>query len=113
LFLEGTAVTAVRIAGVSHEFATIPGAEGVLEILMRMKEIVLKKAIPLNPDWSIISNGPATVTVAHFDLPSEVEVIDPNQYVATLADGASWKWNSDQRGKGYRTVERGRTTPRF
>ena len=52
--LEGTAVTAVRIAGVSHEFATIPGVrEDVLEILMRMKEVVLKKLFLSTADWSI------------------------------------------------------------
>ncbi len=41
--LEGTAITAIRIAGVNHEFATIPGVrEDVLEIMLNMKEIVLK-----------------------------------------------------------------------
>ena len=41
--LEGTAVTAIRIGGVNHEFATIPGVrEDVLEIILNMKEIVLK-----------------------------------------------------------------------
>jgi len=64
------------------------GAEDVLEILMRMKEIVLKSYSSQPQIGRLLVTGPATVTVAHFDLPSEVEVIDPNQYVATLADGA-------------------------
>lgn len=108
--LEGTAVTAVRIAGVSHEFATIPGVrEDVLEILMRMKEVVLKSYSTQAQIGRLLINGPVTVTVAHFDLPSEVEVIDPNQYVATLADGAKLEMEFRiERGKGYRTVERGR-----
>lgn len=108
--LEGTAVTAVRIAGVSHEFATIPGVrEDVLEILMRMKEIVLKSYSSQPQIGRLLVTGPATVTVAHFDLPSEVEVIDPNQYVATLAEGAKLEMEFRiERGKGYRTVERGR-----
>jgi len=108
--LEGTAVTAVRIAGVSHEFATIPGVEGVLEILMRMKEIVLK-SYSSQPDWSITSKRTATVTVAHFDLPSEVEVIDPNQYVATF-DGAKleMEFRSKRKGVSHRWDV---TTPRL
>lgn len=108
--LEGTAVTAVRIAGVSHEFATIPGVrEDVLEILMKMKEIVLKSYSSQSQIGRLLVTGPAKVTVEHFDLPSEVEVIDPNQYVATLADGAKLEMEFRiDRGKGYRTVERGR-----
>lgn len=108
--LEGTAITAVRIAGVSHEFATIPGVrEDVLEILMKMKEVVLKSYSSQPQIGRLLVTGPVTVTVAHFDLPSEVEVIDPDQYVATLADGAKLEMEFRiDRGKGYRTVERGR-----
>ena len=108
--LEGTAVTAVRIAGVSHEFATITGVrEDALEIMMRMKEVVLKSYSSQRQIGRLLVTGPITVTAAHFDLPSEVEVIDPNQYVATLADGAKLEMEFwIDRGKGYRTVERGR-----
>ncbi|WP_016953012.1 DNA-directed RNA polymerase subunit alpha [Anabaena sp. PCC 7108] len=108
--LEGTAVTAVRIAGVSHEFATVPGVrEDVLEILMRMKEVILKSYSSQPQIGRLLVNGPVIVTAAHFDLPSEVEVIDPTQYVATLADGGKLEMEFRiERGKGYRTVERGR-----
>jgi DNA-directed RNA polymerase subunit alpha len=108
--LEGTAVTAVRIAGVTHEFATVPGVrEDVLEILMRMKEVILKSYSSQPQIGRLLVNGPATVTSAHFDLPSEVEVIDPTQYVATLAEGGKLEMEFRiERGKGYRTVERGR-----
>ena len=108
--LEGTAVTAVRIAGVSHEFATITGVrEDVLEILMRMKEVVLKSYAAQPQIGRLLVSGPATVTTAHFDLPSEVEVINPEQYVATLAEGAKLEMEFRiERGKGYRTVERER-----
>jgi DNA-directed RNA polymerase subunit alpha len=108
--LEGTAVTAVRIAGVSHEFATVPGVrEDVLEILMRMKEVILKSYSSQPQIGRLLVTGPATVTSAHFDLPSEVEVVDPTQYVATLAEGGKLEMEFRiERGKGYRTVERGR-----
>lgn len=108
--LEGTAVTAVRIAGVSHEFATVPGVrEDVLEILMRMKEVILKSYSSQPQIGRLLVSGPATVTSAHFDLPSEVEIIDPTQYIATLAEGGKLEMEFRiERGKGYRTVERGR-----
>lgn len=108
--LEGTAITAVRIAGVNHEFATIPGVrEDVLEILMRMKEIVLKSYSSQPQIGRLLVTGPTTVTAAHFDLPSEVEIVEPTQYVATLAEGAKLEMEFRiDRGKGYRTVERGR-----
>jgi DNA-directed RNA polymerase subunit alpha len=108
--LEGTSVTAVRIAGVSHEFATVPGVrEDVLEILMRMKDVILKSYSSQPQIGRLLVNGPATVTVAHFDLPSEVEVIDPTQYIATIAEGGKLEMEFRiERGKGYRTVERGR-----
>jgi len=108
--LEGTSVTAVRIAEVSHEFATVPGVrEDVLEILMRMKDVILKSYSPQPQIGRLLVHGPATVTVAHFDLPSEVEVIDPTQYIATIAEGGKLEMEFRiERGKGYRTVERGR-----
>lgn len=108
--LEGTAVTAVRMAGVSHEFATVPGVrEDVLEILMKMKELILKSYSPQPQIGRLLVTGPATVTAAHFDLPSEVEIIDPTQYIATLAEGGKLEMEFRiERGKGYRTVERGR-----
>ena len=106
--LEGAAVTAIRVAGVNHEFATIPGVrEDVLEIMLNMKEIILKSYSDQTQIGSLLAIGPATVTAAQFDVPSEVEVIDPNQYVATLADGAKLEMEFRvERGAGYRAIER-------
>ncbi len=108
--LEGAAVTAVRIAGVNHEFATIEGIrEDVLEILLNMKEVVLKSYSPGPQIGRVMITGPATVRAAQFDLPSEVEVVDPGQYIATLADGARLEMEFRiEKGKGYRAVDRGR-----
>ena len=108
--LEGAAVTAVRIAGVNHEFATIPGVrEDVLEILLNMKEVVLKTYSSQPQIGRLLVNGPATVTASQFDLPSEVEVVDQIQYVATLSEGATLEMEFRiEKGRGYRAVERGR-----
>lgn len=108
--LEGAAVTAVRIAGVNHEFATVAGVrEDVLEILLNMKEIVVKSYTSSPQIGRLAATGPATVTAAQFDLPSEVEVVDPNQYVATLSEGAKLEMEFRiEKGTGYRAVQRGR-----
>lgn len=106
--LQGTAVTSVRIAGVNHEFATIPGVrEDVLEILLNMKEIVLKSYSQQRQIGRLLVQGSTTVTASHFDLPSEVEIVDPSQYVATLSQGAKLEMEFYvERGTGYRAVDR-------
>ena len=107
--LEGAAVTAVRIAGVSHEFMTVSGVrEDVLDVLLNMKEIVLKSYS--SPHIGRLRvEGPATITAGLFDLPQEVQVIDPDQYVATLAAGSTLEMEFRvEKGIGYRAIERSR-----
>ncbi len=106
--LEGAAVTAVRLAGVNHEFATIEGVrEDVLEIMLNLKEIVLKSYNDAPQIGRLVATGPATVTAAQFDLPSEVEVVDPNQYIATLAEGSKLEMEFRiEKGQGYRAIDR-------
>ncbi|NER46243.1 MAG: DNA-directed RNA polymerase subunit alpha [Symploca sp. SIO1B1] len=108
--LEGAAVTAVRIAGVTHEFATIQGVrEDVLEIMLNLKEVILKSHTSQPQIGRVMITGPSTVRAAQFDLPSEVEIVDPGQYIATLAEGAKLEMEFRiEKGQGYRAVERGR-----
>ena len=108
--LEGTAVTSVRIAGVNHEFATIEGVrEDVLEILLNMKEVVLKSHSSQPQIGRLRVEGPATVTADRFDVPSEVDVIDRSQYIATLSPGSTLEMEFRiERGVGYRAVDRSR-----
>jgi len=107
--LEGTAVTAARIAGVNHEFATIPGVrEDVLDILLNMKKMVLRSYSNSPQVGRLFVQGPATVTAEDFELSSDIEAIDPNQYVATLAADATLEMEFRiEQGNGYRAVERG------
>ncbi|MEL6221860.1 MAG: DNA-directed RNA polymerase subunit alpha [Cyanobacteria bacterium J06627_8] len=106
--LQGTAVTAVRIAGVTHEFATVPGVrEDVLDILLNMKEIVLKSYSQQPQIGRLVVQGPETVTAAHLELPAEVEVIDPNHYIATVSEGATLEMEFRiEVGVGYRYIDR-------
>jgi DNA-directed RNA polymerase subunit alpha len=108
--LVGSAVTAVRIAGVNHEFATVPGVrEDVLDILLNMKELVLRSHTDQPQIGRLLAKGPRVVTADMFDLPSEVEVVDPTQYIATLAEGATLEMEFRvERGVGYRAIDRGR-----
>ncbi|NES68904.1 MAG: DNA-directed RNA polymerase subunit alpha, partial [Okeania sp. SIO2D1] len=108
--LEGTAITSVRIAGVNHEFATIKGVrEDVLEILLNMKEVVLKSHSNQPQIGRVRIEGPATLTTDRFDVPSEVEIIDRSQYVATLSPGSTLEMEFRiEKGTGYRAVDRTR-----
>ena len=106
--LEGAAVTAIRIAGVNHEFATITGVrEDVLEIMLHLKEVIFKSYTDQPQVGRLSVMGPATVTAVDFELPSEIEVIDPNRYVATLTEGAKLEMEFRlEKGKGYRAIDR-------
>lgn len=108
--LPGAAITAVRIAGVNHEFSTIPGVrEDVLDILLNMKKIVVTSYTPQPQIGRLRVQGPAQVTADHFDLPSDVEVVNPEQYVATLSPGAVLEMEFRvEQGTGYRTIDRSR-----
>lgn len=108
--LEGAAITAVRVAGVTHEFMTIPGVrEDVLDILLNMKEIVLKSYSNQPQIGRLRVEGPAAVTAGYFELPSEVEAINPEQYIATLSPGSTLEMEFRiEKGVGYRAIERGR-----
>lgn len=107
--LEGVAIVAVRIAGVSHEFSTIQGIrEDVLEILLNLKEIVFKSETKEPLIGRLRVQGPAIITAKDFELPSEVQLIDPKQYVATICGNnvLEMEFRID-RGTGYRLVEKG------
>lgn len=108
--LEGAAVTAVRIAGVNHEFAVLEGVrEDVMEIMLNMKSVVFKSYSKTPQIGRLVATGPCTVTAAQFDLPSEIEVVDPSQYICTLSKGAKLEMEFRvERGKGYRAVEKGK-----
>ena len=108
--LEGVAITAVRVAGATHEFSTIPGVrEDVLDVLLNMKEIVLKSYSSQPQIGRMMVQGPAKVTAAHFELPSEVELVNPDQYIATVAEGHTLEMEFRiERGRGYRAVDRNR-----
>ena len=106
--LEGAAIVAVRIASVNHEFSNISGVrEDVLEILLNLKEVVLKSYTKESSIGRLRVQGPSIVTAANFDLPSEVEIIDPKQYIATICNNNVLEMEFRiEVGKGYQIIEK-------
>ena len=84
--LGGVAISAVRIAGVSHEFSTIPGVrEDILEILLNLKGIVLTSKRQETQFGRLKIQGPCVVTADLIQLPPNLEIVNPNQYIATIS----------------------------
>jgi len=84
--LGGTAITGVRIAGVRDEFSTISGVrEDILEILLNLKGIILKSKLTDAKFGRLYIKGPAVVTANSIQLPSDVEIVNSNHYIATIS----------------------------
>nr|YP_009391913.1 RNA polymerase a-subunit [Acrosorium ciliolatum]ARW60057.1 RNA polymerase a-subunit [Acrosorium ciliolatum] len=107
--LQGSAIVAVRIAGINHEFSTITGVrEDVLEILLNLKEIVLKSNYSEPQIGRLRIQGPAIITAGLFDLPPNIEIIDPKQYIATVCNNTIFEMEFRiEKGNGYRLIEKG------
>jgi DNA-directed RNA polymerase subunit alpha len=84
--LGGVAISAVRIAGITHEFSTIPGVrEDILEILLNLKGIVFKSKTKDTQFGRLKIQGPSVVTADLIQLPSDLEIVNPNHYIATIS----------------------------
>ena len=84
--LGGMAISAVRIAGVTHEFSTIPGVrEDILEILLNLKGVVLKSKTKDVQFGRLKVQGPTVITADLIQLPEDMEIVNPNHYIATLS----------------------------
>nr|YP_009314173.1 RNA polymerase a-subunit [Izziella formosana]SCW22427.1 RNA polymerase a-subunit [Izziella formosana] len=107
--LYGAAIVAVRIAGVNHEFSTIAGVrEDILEILLNLKEIVLKSYTDKPQIGRVRVQGPAIITAGLFDIPNEIEIIDPRQYIATICNNTIFEMEFRiEQGRGYRLIDKG------
>jgi len=106
--LEGSAVTAVRIAGVNHEYATIPGVrEDVLDILLNCKQISVDCRSQDLEIGRIVVTGPAEVKAKDIQFSSQVEVVDGERPIATVQEGHNLELELHvERGVGYRPVDR-------
>lgn len=84
--LGGVAISAVRIAGITHEFSTIPGVrEDILEILLNLKGIVLKNKTKNTQYGRLKVQGPCVITADLIQLPADLEIVNQNHYIATIS----------------------------
>ena len=84
--LGGVAISAVRIAGVTHEFSTIPGVrEDILEILLNLKGIIFKSKKQETQFGRLKIQGPTVVTANLLQLPPDLEIVNSNHYIATIS----------------------------
>src|SRR3989344_1857114 len=106
--LEGTAVTSIKIKGVSHEFSSIPGVlEDIIEIILNIKKIRFKLHGDGPVKLSLEVKGEKAVTAADINLTSDVELINEDQHIATITDkkiGLSMELEV-AKGIGYVPVE--------
>jgi DNA-directed RNA polymerase subunit alpha len=102
--LEGTAISAVRIVGIRHEFATIPGVrEDILEILLNLKGIVIKSTTRDTKFGRLKVQGPLVVTADLISLPTGLEIINKNHYIATISSSINLEIEFKiEHGTGYK-----------
>jgi DNA-directed RNA polymerase subunit alpha len=110
--LAGAAVTSVRIEGVAHEFSTISGVkEDVTDIVLNLKEVVCRMHTDASEiEAPLVATGPGEVTAKDIDLPSGVEILNPDARIATLEKKTKLEmYLTVGRGRGYSPAEENKT----
>ncbi|MBR0063788.1 MAG: DNA-directed RNA polymerase subunit alpha [Oscillospiraceae bacterium] len=106
--LPGTAITSVKINGVQHEFTTIPGVkEDVTEIVLNLKSIIAKLHSEGEKTVFIDATGEGEVTAGDIKTESDVEILNPELHICTLAADANIRMELTlDHGRGYVSAER-------
>lgn len=106
--LQGAAVTSIKIEGVPHEFASIRGVmEDVTDIVLNVKELVVKLYGEEPATLRINVKGPKEVRASDIQYPENVEIINPDHHIATLNwDGKLEAEMTVEAGRGFVTAER-------
>jgi DNA-directed RNA polymerase subunit alpha len=106
--IPGAAISSVRIEGVLHEFATVPKVtEDVTDIILNLKELVLRSDVDEPATVYLKAKGPGKVTAGDISPPAGVEILNPDLRIATLAKGGTLEMEMVvERGVGYRPAER-------
>ncbi|HEX9363538.1 MAG TPA: DNA-directed RNA polymerase subunit alpha [Candidatus Dormibacteraeota bacterium] len=106
--LWGAAVTSIQIDGVAHEFTAIPHVkEDVTEVILNLKKLRLKSFTEDPITLLLDVKGPAEVRASHVQATSDVEIVNPDLYICTLAAKGHLRMELNvERGKGYVPAER-------
>jgi DNA-directed RNA polymerase subunit alpha len=110
--LGGAAITSVRIEGVAHEFSTVPGVkEDVTDIVLNLKDVVVRMHTDADEvEAPLVATGPGEVKAKDIDLPSGVEILNPNAPIATLEKKTKLEmYLTIGRGRGYSAAEENKT----
>ncbi|MDN6470432.1 MAG: DNA-directed RNA polymerase subunit alpha [Tetragenococcus koreensis] len=101
--LPGAAITNIQIDGVLHEFSTIKGVrEDVAQIILNIKGLALKLYSEEEKNLEIDISGPATITAGDIIVDSDVEILNKEMYICTVAEGTRFHARlSVQPGRGY------------
>lgn len=106
--ISGAAVTAFKIEGVTHEFTSVPGVkEDVVDIMLNLKTIRFRVYGTEPQNLRITKSGKGVVTAKDIQTNADVEIVNPEQIIATI-DDAKAKFTVDlvvEVGRGYRTIE--------
>jgi DNA-directed RNA polymerase subunit alpha len=106
--LEGAAVSSVKIEGVSHEFSTLPGLkEDVTDVILNLKGIICRLHGELDEvQVRLVKDKPGKVVAADIDVPAELEVLNPDHYIASLSGSGIIEMTLNiRRGTGYVSAE--------
>lgn len=106
--LPGAAATSIKIEGVLHEFSTVPGVgEDTTEIILSLKRLSLKIHADDEKTLTIDAEGPRVITAADIQADSDVDILNPDLHIATLAEGAKLYMEiKASRGRGYVPADR-------
>ena len=109
--LPGTAATSLKIAGVQHEFSTVPGVkEDVTEIVLNVKKIIAKLHCQGTKTVYIDAAGECEVTAGDIKADGEVEILNPEQHICSLGPDASFNMEITlSHGRGYVPSDKNKT----
>jgi DNA-directed RNA polymerase subunit alpha len=101
--IEGSAVTSIKIAGVAHEFSSVPGVtEDVSEIVLNVKNLVLKSHSKIPKLVTIKKDSKGQIRAKDIDTDETIEVINPDLHLATLTRDGKFSMELEvSRGRGY------------
>ena len=106
--IEGAAVTAVRVEGVLHEFSPIPGAmEDTTDLILNLKRVPLKMHVDHPKALTLRTSEPGEVRAKHITPDADIEVLDPEAYIATLGAGSTLAVEMRvKHGRGYVSADK-------
>jgi DNA-directed RNA polymerase subunit alpha len=106
--IEGAAITAVRVEGVLHEFSPIPGAmEDTTDLILNLKKVPLRMHVDHPKTLILKTSEPGEVRAKHITPDADIEILDPEAYIATLGQGSTLSVEMRvKQGRGYQSADK-------